>query len=150
MALYPLLANQCHKKIIICDGTEDTQETCQNLLLSLNLARAKLNCSFLSNSGDSDIENEIKRFSESKQQACFRFKVVYHSESGDIGKLASSEIIYLKPRSGFAETFEFEQNLHGCCCEFCHSPKMAFTAMCCGQFPQVTIWIISDCPSTSL
>jgi hypothetical protein len=139
MALFPLLARQCHSKIIICDGTEDPTEACDNLILSLNFARSKLRCSFLTASGTTDIEEEIKEFSESQNVACLRFNVMYHQESGDIGDLRYSEIIYLKPRVGFAKQFHFEENLHGCFCECCHSPIFSFTKLCCGEFPQVRV-----------
>jgi len=135
MALLPLLARQIHKKIIVCDGTEDLNESCINLVLSLNTARETLRCSFLTVNGGTDIEEEIKRFAEDTDQACLRFTVIYHSE-GDLGSLPYSEIVYLKPRRGFASHYTFREDLHGCCCEFCHTRPFAFMDACCGTFPQ--------------
>jgi len=136
MALFPLLANQSYPTIIICDGTEDPKENCDNLFISMDLARKKLRCSFITINGNTDIEEEIKSFSENPNLACLRFKVNYH-DSGDLEKpLQSSEIIYLKPRKGFADHFKFQENLHGCFCTFCHTKYCSFTTVCCGAFPQ--------------
>jgi len=136
MALLPLLSNQSYKKIIICDGTEDLTENCNNLIIALNLARLKLRCSFLTTNSTTDIEEEIKRFADTPEAACLKFQAIYHTDEGDLGNLSSSEIIYLKPRRGFAEQFTFRGDMHGCCCEFCHSKYCSFWDACCGTFPQ--------------
>jgi len=136
MALFPLLASQSYQKIIICDGTEDLTESCNNLIVSINLARTKLRCSFLTVDGQTDVEEEIKRFVEVPDLAFLKFKVIYHQDSGDVGNLSSSEIIYLKPRRGFARHSKFNNNLNGCFCECCHTEYCVCTTACCGSFPQ--------------
>jgi len=46
LALIPLLEQQ-YRTIIVCDGSEDISEQCENLLISIALARQKIGCSFI-------------------------------------------------------------------------------------------------------
>lgn len=143
MALLPLLDKRQYKQIVICDATEDPHEQCNGLLKSMNLCREKLGCSFVPLVPNIDIEHDVNQFVHDKQSTCFRFKVNYNqsnrsSNTDSQGIVESSEIIYLKPRTAFVglHSQDFDSNLHGCCCETCHTPPFKILDTCCGEFPQ--------------
>jgi len=140
LALLPLLDKRKFKKIIICDATEDQSESCDELLSSIKLARRNLKCSVvpLPGSPNSDIESHLRHFVEAKEDSHIQFRIFYDSEqSGEDLTLEYSDIIYIKLRKSFFEQHksDFREDLHGCCCEMCHSPVCKYLDCIGGSFP---------------
>ncbi len=107
LGLLPLLEKRCYSTILVCDGGEDPHEMCLNLLESLPKAREKLQCSFISNTDQADVEGEIRAFANSND-LCYRFSVVYPPG----GMISTSEICYIKPRKAFAKAPASQNRRH--------------------------------------
>ncbi|XP_078369689.1 uncharacterized protein LOC144653542 [Oculina patagonica] len=103
LALLPLLKKKL-KKIIVVDGgyKHDEKLYGDSLLNALMLARKKLNCSFLSDSGGDVISDLLEKFvkpaktGEEKLPRFYKFKVQYERDEG--GVKHDGEILLIVPR----------------------------------------------------
>jgi hypothetical protein len=146
LGLIPLLEKRRYRTIIICDGSQDVPESCETLTLHLDMARKLLGCSFFPQEKETnqDMEAVLREFAADHNASALTFWVHYDdSTQADEGSLKKSEIIYLKPRLGYAlnnsemhmEEYKNE-HMHGCCCECCHQKACSCLDAQCATFPQ--------------
>jgi len=91
-ALLPLIRRKC-KLIIVCDGSQDQDETCTEFLQALTYAEERLYCSFFSNNPLESVTHSMKTdfIGNPNRTRFFSFTVRYND--GSEGK-----IVYLKAK----------------------------------------------------
>jgi len=138
LGLLPLLQRKV-KTIVIADGSNDEQQDCLELFNALDFGREKLGCHFLhfENKQDTDLYTDFfeKFRGKDKTLRSYRFRVKYYDGSEGV-------IIYLKPRA--VEPTEEERksatnhpnrDIHGCCCNCCHTQVCIVSEPLFGSFP---------------
>lgn len=111
LGVLPLFKRRLERIVAVNGGTVDEiHQSADDLLIALELARARLNCSFIGIDGRDVIEDVRHKFVErppGKQPRYYRFKVEYYDEDSNTGencKVGEGEVLLLFPRHPTAGT----------------------------------------------